>query len=130
MLKGKIPRRIGLRLANAALILAISAVFVRAADKPKYTIAEIMKALHKGEDSLGNRVGAGHGTKEDFAKMVDYYTSLPLDAPPVGDDASWKTKSTALLDAAKALRDGKENALAQYNKAVNCKACHSVHREE
>jgi hypothetical protein len=89
-----------------------------------------MKALHKGEDSVGNKVSAGHGTKEDFAKMVDYYTSLPLDSPPVGDDVSWKAKSTALLDAAKALRDGKENALAQYNKAVNCKACHSVHRDE
>ena len=99
-----------------------------ATEKPKYTTAEIMKALHKGNDSLGKKVQNGQGTKEDFAKLVEYYLSLPLNEPPEGNAASWKEKSTVLLDAAKALNDGKEGALAQYKKAVNCKACHDVHR--
>jgi cytochrome c553 len=128
---GIIPsRRIRDGGAAIGLLLLGSALWLRAGDEPKYTISQVMKALHKGEDSLGNKVSKGQGTKEDFAKLVEYYSSLPLDTPPEGDDASWKTKTTALLDAAKALRDGKEGALAQYNKAVNCKACHSVHRTE
>src|SRR6478736_900962 len=97
-------------------------------EKPKYTTAEIMKALHKGNDSLGKKVQNGQGTKEDFAKLVEYYLSLPLNEPPEGDAASWKEKSTAVLEAAKALNDGKEGAVAQYKKVINCKACHDVHR--
>lgn len=101
-----------------------------ATEKPKYTISEIMKALHKdkGGDSIGKKVQNGQGTKEDFAKLVEFYASLPLNEPPEGSAASWKEKSTSLLDAAKALNDGKEGAVAQYKKAVNCKACHDVHR--
>jgi hypothetical protein len=130
MLTVKTPPRLVPRLALVALVLGTGVCLLRAADKPKYTIAEVMKALHKGEDSVGKKVSAGHGTREDFAKLVDYYSSLPLDTPPEGDDKSWQAKTAALLDAAKALRDGKEGALAQYNKAVNCKSCHSVHRDE
>ena|SRR6478609_3375177 len=99
-----------------------------ATEKPKYTTSEIMKALHKGNDSLGKKVQNGQGTKEDFAKLVEYYLSLPLNEPPEGSAASWKEKSTALLEAAKALNDGKEGALAQFKKAANCKVCHDVHR--
>ena len=98
--------------------------------KPKYTIKEVMKALHKGDTSVGKRVGAGNGTKEDFAKMVDYYGALPANKPPKGDDASWKAKTTALLDSAKALNAGKPGALEAFKKASNCKACHSVHKED
>lgn len=108
----------------------ISVLLLRAEDKPKYTIEEVMKTLHKGEDSLGNKVSRGKGTKEDFDKLVEYYRSLPLNLPPQGDLESWKAKTTALLDAAKALQTGQEGALAKYNKAVNCKACHSIHRPE
>ena len=99
-----------------------------ATEKPKHTTAEIMKSLHKGNDSLGKKVQSGQGTKEDYAKLVEFYTSLPLNEPPEGSAASWKEKSTAVLEAAKALNDGKDGALAQYKKAVNCKACHDVHR--
>jgi len=99
-----------------------------AIEKPKYTTAEIMKTLHKGNESVGKKVQSGLGTKEDFAKLVEYYGSLPLNEPPEGSAASWKEKSTALLNAAKALHAGQEGALAQYKKAANCKACHDVHR--
>ena len=104
------------------------AATLAATEKPKHTTAEIMKVLHKGNDSLGKKVQNGQGTKEDFAKLVEFYTSLPLNEPPEGGAASWKEKSTAVLEAAKALNDGKEGAVAQYKKAINCKACHDVHR--
>jgi hypothetical protein len=89
-----------------------------------------MKALHKGDDSVGKRVVKGQGTKEDFAKLVEYYPSLPLNKPEKGDLAAWKEKSTAVVKAAKDLKAGKEGALEAYKKAINCKACHSEHRED
>ena len=119
------PRFIGF---SAALALLCVAVVSHAEDKPKYTVAEIMKALNKGEDSVGKRVGKGMGTKADFDTLVAYYSSLPLNEPEQGDPATWKQKATALLEAAKALQSGKDGALAQYNKAADCKACHNVYR--
>jgi cytochrome c556 len=96
-----------------------------AAPKPKYTTKEIMKALHKGDEALGKKVGKGEGTPDDFKKMVEYYTSLPLNDPPQGDAAEWKKMATARLASAKALEAGKPGALDLYREAVNCKACHS-----
>jgi hypothetical protein len=101
-----------------------------AADKPKYTTEEVMKALHKGKESIGKRVSDGNGTKEDFKKLLEYYPSLPLNHPEKGDEASWKEKTTALLKAAQALDKGAPGALDQYKEAVNCKACHSAHKPD
>ena len=89
-----------------------------------------MKALHKGDDAVGKRTTKGQGTKEDFKKMLEYYPSLGLNKPDKGDAASWKAKTTALLDAAKALDKGEPGALEAYKKAVNCKACHKEHKED
>jgi hypothetical protein len=87
-----------------------------------------MKALHKGEGSIGKRVLEGKGTKEDFARLVEYYGSLPLNEPEQGDPAAWKKRTIAVLETAKALQAGREGALNSYRKAVDCKSCHSVYR--
>ena len=114
-----------------ALAGAASVPLLRAAEaKPKYTTKEVMKALHKGQDNIAKHVSQGHGTKEEIDKLVEYYASLPLNEPAKGDKASWTAKSTALLKAAQDLKAGKPNALAGYKQAVNCKACHSVHRPD
>ena len=116
-------------LAALALVAGTTAQLIQAADaKPKYAIKEVMKTLHKGDDSVAKRVSDGHGTKEDFSKLVEYYESLPLCTPEKGEKASWTEKSTALLKAAKALKNGEAGALEVYKKAVNCRACHSLHR--
>ena len=123
------------RFCNAAIFVAIalaaSNAVLRAEDSPpKYSVEQIMKAVFKGEDSLSKKVSSGKGAKEDYDKLVEYLTSLPLNDPPQGDPAGWKKKTTALLDAATALKQGKPEALAQYNQAVNCQACHRVYRPE
>lgn len=97
---------------------------------PKYTVEEIMKAVFKGEDSAGKRVGKGKGTQADYDKLVDYLSSLPLNDPPQGDADGWKQKTTAVLNAAVALKEGKAGALAQFNTAVNCQACHRIYRPD
>ena len=111
------------------VLAGATARLVRAADaKPKYAIKDVMKTLHKGDDSVAKRVSDGHGTKEDFGKLVDYYESLPLCTPEKGEKESWNEKATALLKAAKSLKSGEPGALDVYKKAVNCRACHSLHR--
>jgi len=103
------------------------------ASKPKYTIKEVMKELHKapqGTDPVCKKASNGAASKEEIAKLVEYYKSLPAQKPPQGDEASWKEKSTALLKAAEALHAGKPDAVKQYSAAVNCKACHSVHKPQ
>ena len=105
--------------------------FVRADDAtPKYTVEEIMKAAFKGDDSIAKRITKGKSTKEDYDKLVEYVTSLPLNDAPQGDAVGWKKKTTAVLDAANALKEGKPGAVAQFNQAANCQACHSVYRPE
>ena len=48
--------------------------------------------------------------------------------PAKGDEASWKTKTAALVSAAKDLVEKKAGAADALKKASDCKACHSVHK--
>lgn len=119
------------RTAVAVLATVCVAACVQAADaKPKYTIKQIMKDLHKGDDAPSKKVMKGEGTPADLKKFVEYYTSLPLQDPPKGDAKEWKERATKLLNATKALEAGKPGALEEFKKAVNCKACHTAHKGE
>jgi cytochrome c556 len=121
------------RIAATFIALAViaSTAILRADDaSPKYTVEQIMKAVFKGQDSIAKKISKGNGTKEDYDKLVEYVSSLPLNDAPQGDPTGWKKKTTALLEAATALKEGKPGALAQYNQAVNCQACHSLYRPE
>jgi hypothetical protein len=125
----KIP--IGVALVAGIITFFTGAVVLHAEDKsPKYTVQQIMKTLFKGEDSVNKKIIQGNGTKEDYDKLVEYLSALPLNEAPQGDPAGWKQKTTALLDAATALKANKPGALAQYNQVVNCQACHRVYRPE
>lgn len=105
-------------------------LFAADAKKPKYTIKEVMKEVHKGEDNIGKRVANGTASKEDIAKMVAHYESLPLNEPPRGDKESWAAKTSKLVAASKAVQSGAPNAAQLYKDATNCKACHSAHKPE
>jgi cytochrome c556 len=112
------------------LLTGMVVAAVAADAPPKYTTQEIMKAIFKGEDSTHKKIAKGNGSPADYDKLVAYLSALPVNDPPQGDAAEWKKKSTALLDAAIALKAGKPDALSQYNKAVNCQACHRVYRPD
>ncbi len=108
--------------------LLVSLAVVRADDAPKYTIKEVMKMAHAGNASLFKKVSSGQASKEDKEKLVELYTALAADTPTKGDADSWKTKTGALLDAAKEVQDGKEGAVKELKKAGNCMACHQAHK--
>jgi hypothetical protein len=48
--------------------------------------------------------------------------------PPKGSPENWKTKTTALVDAAQAVVEGSAGSGAALKKAANCKACHETHK--
>jgi cytochrome c553 len=104
-----------------------------AADKAKSKIETIMEKAHKGgKNSLRNRVLRNEASKEELATLVELYTELGKATPPKGSKESWKEKTTAVLEAAKKVKEDPTDkmALAAYNKATTCMACHDVHKEE
>ena len=98
--------------------------------KASLSIEQIMEDGFKGKTSLSARISKGQGNEDDFKKMAFLTKELALNHPPKGDLASWTEKTTALKAAADSLVDGKPGALDGFKTAVNCKACHSVHKPD
>ncbi len=68
--------------------------------------------------------------QRELAKLVAAYKQLSKTKASKGDAASWKEKTSKLLAAAESLQKGAPGAAEAYKEAVNCKACHSVHKPE
>jgi hypothetical protein len=109
---------------------AFAPLVIAESKKPKYTVKEVMQAIHKGQDNIGKRAGQGVASKDDLAKLVEYYESLPLNEPPRGEIGSWKEKTGKLVAASKALKAGGAGAADLYKNAANCKSCHNAHKPE
>jgi hypothetical protein len=126
----RIARYFGL----AVLTLAVASMGVfRAADNdPKYTIKEVMKMAHTPKEegskdpTLYAKVSSGKASKEEMAKLLELYSALPANKPPQGDADAWKTKTTALVDATKAVIDGTDGADKKLKAAAACMECHKV----
>ena len=107
--------------------------FMYAADDAKSPIKEVMKTYHKapqGTDPICKKASEGTASTDELKKLVAAYTTLAAAKPPKGDDASWKDKTTKLLTAAKSLQKGEAGAALKYKEAVNCKACHTIHKPD
>jgi len=104
---------------------------LHAEDANEHVIESVMKTYHKapkGVDPVCKKASEGKASPEEIKKLITAYTSLTKAKPPKGDEASWKEKTGKLLLAAKGLKSGTPESLAEYKEAVNCKACHSVHK--
>ena len=111
----------------AVLALAVLVVGATSSQDAPKTTKEVM-AMHKGNDSLLNKVTSGKGTEDDHKKLLTAYEFLAAQKPSKGDEASWKAKTAALISAAKDLVEKKAGAADALKKASDCKACHSVHK--
>lgn len=133
------------QIAAAALSLALVisgglfASNLRAADAKKGDgkkddpIERVMKDYHKapkGVDPLCKKASNGTATPEELKKLIAGYKELCAAKPPKGDEASWKEKTSKLYAASQALPKGGPDAIAKYKEALNCKACHSVHKPD
>jgi hypothetical protein len=114
-------------VVGAAVCALIGAAAASSLRTPPGSIKDVM-ALHKGKDSLLNKVLAGMGTDDDHKKLVEAYEALAGLKPPKGDEASWKEKSAALVAAAKEVAEKKAGAVEKLKAATNCKGCHTAHK--
>ena len=119
-----------LRVSLAALVVGLFAglgTFSAAQDdKPKFSVSEVMQMAHEG--GLLKKVVDGKPTKADKADLLEMYVALSKNKPPQGDAKSWKDKTTVIVDAAKGVAKDEKGAQAKLKKAVDCMACHKVHK--
>jgi len=121
--------------ASVAALLAGTALVwqSQAADAKDDPIKQIMKIYHKapkGVDPICKKASDGKATPTEIKNLVAAYKTLTTTRPPKGDEASWKEKTSNLYAAAQALASGAPDGVAKYKEAVNCKACHSVHKPD
>ncbi|MHC4995750.1 MAG: hypothetical protein ACYTGQ_11920 [Planctomycetota bacterium] len=120
-------------IAVVALMLVLGGavgIAKAAHHEEKLDLETIMEKFHKGRTSVASRAGKGEATKEEIKKLVASYTAMTKLKPPQGSAESWKKKTMALVQSSKMLAEGAKGGVDAYKKAVNCKACHNVHRPE
>jgi hypothetical protein len=122
-----------MRKYAAFLILSAGLCFVfqaRADEANDKVIKDVMKTCNsapKGTDSICKKAVEGKASSEELAKLVACYKKLTTTTPPKGDLDDWKDKTAKLYDAAKKL-EADPTATADFKAAVDCKACHSLHK--
>lgn len=104
------------------LAASVSAVFADA------TIKEAMKKYHKPEIALAKKVGKGEATDADLAELLKCYEGMKAAKPSQGEQSSWEAKCDALISAVKKIQSKDASGVSDFKKAVNCKACHDVHK--
>jgi len=122
-------------VAVLAAVLAAGTLAWRAsaAEAREDAIKLIMKTYHKapkGVDPVCKKASDGKASATELKNLVAAYRTLTTTKPPKGDEASWKEKTAKLFTAAESLQKGAPDGAAKYKEAVNCKACHSVHKPD
>jgi len=129
-MKQHIPRKF--MLAVTALVAGSALVWqANAAGDKEDAIKQFMKAYHKapkGVDPVCKKAIDGKASAEELKKLVAGYKMMAACKAPKGDEGSWKEKTSKLAAAAEALQKGEAGAATAYKEAVNCKACHSLHK--
>lgn len=98
---------------------------VRAADKPKNEIKDVMQKAHK--DGLLKKVTSGKADDGEKKELLALYEDLAKNDPPKGEKEAWKKKTTTIVAAAKEVAEGKKSE-KKLQGAVNCMACHKEHK--
>lgn len=113
-------------LVGLAVVLAVAGTaWGFTVEDAKYTTKQIMKAAHGGgPNSLLNKVAGGKATDAEKAKLVDLYSSMPLNKAKKGDADEYKKMGEAMVTAAKAAKAGEDGWKDKLKTATNCKACH------
>lgn len=121
------------RLTRAVAVLAVAVMFVSIGATPsaadeKMSIESIMEKGHKGKESPVQTIAAGKADEKLIKQFLTYYEFMGTQKPPLGDEAAWKKKTGAVVEALKALEAKKPGAADAFKAATNCKACHSEHK--
>ena len=110
-------------------VLCVSLAFLTTACKllegRQPTMKTVMQKGFKGDDSLLKRIIEGKATQLEKNLFVTYVETLPAFTPKKG--SGWSKKATAVVHAAKAVRDG-DGDLDTLKIATNCRSCHEPHK--
>jgi hypothetical protein len=120
-------------VAMLALVLTLGATGAGDKDKkdekPKYKTSEVMKKAMK--NGLAKKVADGNATAAERKQLIDMFVAMHQNIPPKGDRTAWEKITQSLVDAAKAVDDGKdEKAGRSLAKLLNCKACHGTFKAQ
>ena len=113
-----------LKCSLVLALISLSAAAVNASD----VIKDTMKKYHKGEGALCKKVGSGEATAAELASLLKTYEDMAKESPPEGTKGSWDTKVAALITGVKQIQGG--GSPGTYKLAVDCKACHEVHKSK
>ena len=128
---------VGMR--NGAGVLAILIILSGGADAAQQgkkkepppgnaPIKEIMLRTHKEKGALVFKVRDAESSEEENKKLLAEYQKLATYKPPVGDEKSWKNRTTAAITALQELVDKKSGAVERVRSATECSGCHNAHR--
>lgn len=115
-------------LSLAVIFAVAGATFAVSFEDAKYTVKEVMKKANNGRDSLLNKVKSGNATDAEKAKLLEYYESMPAGKVKKGDADDFKKRGEAMVEAAKAAKNGDTGWKEKLNKATSCKACHDLYK--
>ncbi len=116
------------------LIVSILAIFALGtfiqADDNHEIIEKVMKEGMKGKTSPIAKTLEGKATDEEIKALSELIATLKGTKAPVGDQAAYDEKVTALIAAAGKVASAAKDAdsIAALKKASNCKACHDAHK--
>ena len=85
----------------------------------------VMQKGFKGDDSLLKKILEERATQQEKNLFVTYVETLLGFKPKKG--SGWSKKATAVVHAAKAVRDG-DGDLDTLKTATNCRSCHEPHK--
>ncbi len=112
----------------AAVLVVFAASLATISAEGKISTKDVMEKCMKGDGALCKKVASGKASKDEKATLLENFTSLSENKPPKGDADSWKTKTGALVAAAKAAVADDNGYQDKLKAAANCKACHDVHK--
>lgn len=113
-----------IQITALAAVLGLSSAYAG-----EGVISDAMKKFHKGETSTTKHVGEGSASSSDVSALLKAYQDMAKERPPKGTAASWKEKTDAVIGALNAIKGGDKSGTGTFKRAINCKACHDVHRE-
>ncbi len=99
-------------------------------EEEEVSLSSIMKKGHKGKTSLVAKVKNGEASDSELKTLIGMYLAMEKLEPPRGDAGSWKAKTDKLVRTSIDVFAKKDGAVDAFGKAVNCKACHKVHKED
>jgi hypothetical protein len=119
-------RKLCVTVLAGLLVVGGVAGLSQARNAEELKIKDVMKEGFKGD--LGKKVGSGQASEDQKKRLLTLTKALADAKPPRGDEKSWGDKTKALVAAAQAAVDGKDNVSDLWKAAANCKACHDMHK--